>query len=160
MQLDPYTKTGAAINRRTAKKNPQEVLYSMMESDRTASKERLFAKWRKIVEADDDHMEAVLSYAFTNYYSQNEISLRPAAPRPRGPEMAERRERISRVAKHVREKIFLDMVMPNDKKMGDCTCAEISTFGDMYKLIAAQGKPSDIIREILTNADIHRLLSK
>lgn len=159
--LNTATKTGAATIRRTARRSPLEVLYSLKQDDRSASSEILFRKWRKAVEADDDLMEAVLQYTFKNLEAQCEAFINGAKPNKLSNRQVinERRERIANMAKQVKKIIYLDLVMPNEKPMKACTFKEVSTFGDSFKLIAAQGKPSQLVGDVLTNTDIQKLLA-
>jgi hypothetical protein len=152
-------KTGAAVNRRTAKKSPLEILYSLKENDPTASTDRLFLKWKKLVEGDTDLSDAVMLYAFTNFNSQIDTFLngRKKQRLTNHPTLNERRERIATMAKQVKKIIYLDMVMPNEKPMKACTFKEVGTFGDSFKLIATQGKPSQLVGDVLTNADVQKL---
>jgi hypothetical protein len=158
-------KTGAAYNRRTAKRSPVEVLHSIMEGDRTASKEKLYPKWRKEIEADDDLLAAVLHYAFVNFHSACEKELRTsrsASSLQSAPlqtiAVTARREKVKLLAKQFKAHVLLDSMMLNGKPMKRCTFAEMSTFGDVFKMIAAQGKPSETVGDVLSEADVRKLL--
>jgi hypothetical protein len=63
-------RTGAAANRRTAKKDPMQLLVRLREKDPEAPFENILNKWKKAIHADDEYEEAVDIYCFRNLWSE------------------------------------------------------------------------------------------
>lgn len=53
--------------------------------------------------------------------------------------------------------VILNDIMPNGKKLGDCTFSEVSVFGDTFSAIGKLGKPNQRLKDVLTNGDLRSL---
>lgn len=156
--LNEMPRTGAAAVRRFAAKNPVKILKDMRDADATADDKRLFKAWRKRCQVDDDLDEAIYLHAFANMLSTIE---QPRQPRKRRPptksQIAAERRAVEVLTRRMGTVKLMDLMMPNGKKLRDCTLAECGTFGSWFRMIATKGKPSDIVGKVLTEADLQKI---
>jgi hypothetical protein len=67
---------------------------------------------------------------------------------------------IEKTAASVRPFVWLKMIMPNGKKLEDCTGAEIGKFGGVFTEIAKRIKPTQVVGRHLTNEDFLNVASR
>jgi hypothetical protein len=156
MQQTELVRTGAAATRRLAKKNPMEVLADLLDGDRTADRKRLFRMWWEVIRADDEYLTAVGLHTFTNLLSALDRDQRNIK-RGDKQSVAEQRIAISKLVEKARNIILLDLVLPNGKKLRHATFAECSAAGGWFKLLAARGKPSEVVGRVLSESDLRAL---
>jgi hypothetical protein len=151
-------RTGAAATRRSAKKNPMQVLVDLVEGDPSADPNRLFKVWWPIIQSDDDYLEAVARHAFTNFLTSLDRDRRASATRRKTKRMAQQhRDAVSALTSKIKNLILLDLQLPNGKKLRNCTFAECSAAGGWFKLLATRGRPSEVVGEVLTEDDLRKL---
>lgn len=152
-------RTGAAAIRRASKANPLEVLVGIREDDPTASNTVQFKAWWKKIQADVDLLDAVGFYAFTNMAStldRSTVTVRKSKARAKATRRAEKRL-VESLVQRVAKVAFLELTMPNGKKLRQCTFADCGAFGGFYKRLALKGKPSEIVGKKMTDEDIRSL---
>lgn len=151
-------RTGAAATRRVAKKNPMQALVDLLDSDPTANADRLFRKWWPVILADDDYLIAVGRHAFANFLTSLDRDRRRGARQTSNTEMhKERQAAARRLTKHVHRIVLLDLMLPNGKKLRESTFAECSAAGGWFKMVAAKGRPSEIVGQVLNEGDLRKL---
>lgn len=136
---DQSVKTGAAYNRRHARKNPTEVMVRLLEEDPHAPKEKIIERWWKIVRDDDDYEEAIRDYAGTNAWDAIHRKSRPRA----APSLEDRAKRVAEAqeiaAKHVEKvlklELSLEFVMFDGRKFGDWKGTELARLGGRFHRI-------------------------
>lgn len=152
-----FKRTGAATNRRTARKNPYELLIELRDQDATASWDRLFQQWCKLVEADEDHLEAVLRYAWANFTAQYDRDNHKNGMKKKRQDTAAERSAITKMVAAVKGLVLMDLLLPNGKMLRKATFRECSLAGGWFKLIALKGNPSEIVGQKLTEDDLHKI---
>lgn len=140
-----YRQTGAATLRRRARRDPLAVMHELRTENPQRSKNWIIAAWKDRIAADPDLQDAVNDYAAANCWSQLESSDKQKSPAPKtGEQIAEERERIARVVGDAAKKLtLLELVMPNGKKLRNCTFKECGEFGSWFKILATKGRPSE-----------------
>lgn len=73
---------------------------------------------------------------------------------------AEVTELVTEIAKSVRPFIWLEMLMPNGKKLRNCTGAELKDFGGIFLAISAKLKPTQVVDKHLREEDLRNLASR
>jgi len=130
--MHPYaegSKQGATLLARNAIANPRKVLLDLIEAHPNYSKARLFERFRHLVEDDDDLRMEVEWYFFNNCYGK--------AMQVKRNGNGCHKSRIEEAANAiVRQIVVLDLMMPNGKKMRDCTGPEMRRFGTRFTAIA------------------------
>jgi hypothetical protein len=132
-------KTGAAHNRRHARKNPTEVMVRLLEEDSHAPKEKIIERWWKIVREDDDYEEAIRDYAGTNAWDAIHRKPRPRQA-PTIQDRAARSAEAQQIAANHVEKVLklelsLDFVMFDGRKFGDWKGSELVKLGARFQRI-------------------------
>lgn len=139
---------------RVARKNPTELLVSIIEDDPTASTERLFKLWNERVIADEDYQSSVNRHAFTNILASLERHKRKPRPKKSAKEVA---ARVERLKKRVTAIILLNLTLPNGKRLEQATFAECSAAGGWYAKVAKRGKPNQIVGKVLSEEDLRSI---
>lgn len=123
-------------------------------------------------EDDERRLVAVIEYWFTNNHHSMVLQYpRPGDAKREAVAKRARKQKQETIRKAVREKIqvvaellLLDWIMPNGKPIGDCTGDEIRKFGrkvaPWLTKIAARVKPAEIVRDVLTEADVRKMWGK
>jgi len=182
MSLLEIGKTGAS--KQSWRSGPKAILKKLLDEakDPHAGKV-LFSDFLAIVlpssvrdafenEEDERRMVAIVEYWFTNHHKY--MSLLYPQPGDEKREKIKRAEVIEKQAtirKAIKQKIkdeaellLLDWVMPNGKRMGDCTGNDIRKFGrkvaPWLTKIAARVKPNEIVRDVLTEVDVRNMWGK
>jgi len=162
--------TGAAANRRTARKDPMELLVRLRTQNHNASFENILAKWKKAIHADDEYEEAVDMYCFRNLWTELDAAERrkqqkeareaaDRAAKARGEPTAEetRAAETNAAADAVRQTILWDFLMPNGKPLHACTFGYALTAGGIFTRIGKMGKKTEIIGNKLKREQIEKI---
>lgn len=76
----------------------------------------------------------------------------------------DRTERVGqllvKVAKRYVDMVTLDLIMPNGKRLRDCTGAEIHRFGGIYINIAKTIKPTQVLGNYINAAELAAVVSR
>lgn len=144
--------------------NPRDVLKQIIDSavnpnDRPAIHSALREKVLR--EGDEDYLDSIIEYWFTNNY--NSLMLERSRPRLRTSALAlqaaraaEYREKVTTAIRQ--EAIFLlGTILPNGKALRDSTFGECAKIGGVLSKIASKGKPEQIVGEVLSDAQLHKL---
>jgi len=152
---------GAAASRRTSSKNVMELLIRLIEANPKAGTELLFLKWSDAVKDDEDYLDAALRHCFTNLLASVESGRpKPSRSKPSAARTAEqRRQAVEDLKQQARTAVILDFIMPNGKKLRDCTGAYAAQLGGAISRIAAAVKPNQIIGKVLSDEQAQRLAS-
>lgn len=151
--------TGAKVQS-WRKANPRDVLKTIM-ADVGDNRSKALKVFREKVLSEDGepYLEAIVEYWFTNNYNSLIYETRK-------PDNAREVETIQRgyktqLQRHIVKEaqvMLLDLLMPNGKKLADCTghdCAKLAnTIGPWLQAIAAKIKPRDRVGDKLTEADV------
>ncbi len=156
------SRTGAASMARHARKNPTEVMVSLIEADPTASFDRIFKQWWDIVKADDDYYEAIGFHAGTNIWAS--LTRKRPEPKPskttQNARATEKNEQVARVVQKVLSRLTLDFVMPNGKRLADCTGIEVSKFGGVFSVIGKKAGNRIVGDVFTTDEQIQKVKGK
>lgn len=156
MHIEP-SRTGAAAISRRAQRNPLELLVNLIEADPTASVERLWNKWWDTVKGDDDYLKAACRHAFTNQLASLDRDKRKAKPAQKRP-AEDVRAQVDAIKQRIVTAVFsLESPMPNGKALGDCTLRELAKFGGIFTRIIKLGKPDQIVRKVVNEAQLKKL---
>jgi hypothetical protein len=81
-----------------------------------------------------------------------------ATPEQRTTRREETRQKAKQLAVRARELILLDMLMPNKKRMRNCTGAEMKEFGVAYFEIAKRVGDENTVGTVLSEPEVKALL--
>lgn len=142
--------------------NPRDVLKNIIEKNVRASKEELLGIFTQSLfeKGNQALLETVIEYWFANNLNSllnSDVQLRRQFTKPQISKIKEQiRERI-KVAAGV---ILMDMVMPNKKKLRDCSGAECAAVGGWLSIVATRMPPSAIVGKTFSEQAIREILAE
>lgn len=169
------SQTGAASIRRLGVRSPMQLLVTLIESDPTADRDRLFRKWvHQMIEEDgtpnyvfeaDGYIWSVLRYTFTNLLSSlDREKPKRNHPQPKSiDEKIKEKEETQAAVESLKQKIenvvFLNFVLSNGKRLKECTGTECIREGGWFMAIGKQvGKR--LVGDVLSEEQVKALRSK
>lgn len=129
---------GPAIHK-TERLNPTEVIVRLIEENPGASRDVLEKLFISEIEDDPDYRTPVIKYFFINAWSGlHPLARRKVSKREIEQRIAEERQAVEKDVQRLKRAVILsELVMPNNKKVADCTGTEMMKFGKWH---AAVGK--------------------
>lgn len=143
--------------------NPRELLSRIIDSNPGGDRDATMYLFRTQLASEpnvSELVETIIEYWFTNnYYSLVGPTLVPRLNTP------DRKEKIAQTVRQVKRKIaeaaqivLMEMMMPNGKKLTDCTgseCREMGpVIGNWLGLVARHVKARDLVGQTLTEAQL------
>jgi hypothetical protein len=142
--------------------NPRDTLKKIIEENPSAAKEQLLNIFTQTVfeRGNRSLLETIIEYWFANNLHSllnSDSKLRREFGAPQVTKMKEQiRERIKLAA----GVILMDMIMPNKKRLGDCTGAECADVGGWLSIVAARMPRSTIVSKAFTEKDLRTMLTQ
>jgi hypothetical protein len=161
LNLAENVRTGAAANRRTAKKNPMEILAEMRVADPTGSYGILRKKWGQKVERDC--LEEALDYLYRLFWTQldNDDRRSKSSKSSSSPLPKITPEEIREQAERVRQIVLSDVILPTGKGKGKAvryaTFRECAQADGWFLKVSRKGKPDQIVGEVLSEEQLRKL---
>lgn len=142
-----------------AKANPRDVLKETLERHPTESSENIFRIVKEIILAEDELVESVIEYWFSNNYrSLREMMVPVEQRRKRHSKRAAAVESFaSQIKKKATEMVFLDWVLPNGKPLRHCTGRECLEAGGWLQNIGKTIKRDELVGKVLSEAQVRKL---
>lgn len=132
--------------------NYRDLLKRLIDRNPHADEDRLYELWNNKVLASEDILDTVLRYTFANAY-RSFSGLTPEERARRSAALAAEREKV----KATIQARLLDIVLPNGKKLRDCTFGYCRELGGGLSRIGAKGKPGQIVGKLLSEAEVRKL---
>lgn len=158
---------GAKRTSYTARTNPREILKGVMEANPHASVSELCALFEKEVRQDEGAVSVVIEYYVSNqsrYLRQPSTASQVIAAKERRQTIVAVKQKIVAKVERKARMLLLEMILPNGKLLRDCTgkeCAALAKkMGGWLAKVAEKVKPSQIIGEVLSEADVRRLYER
>lgn len=146
--------------------NPRDLLVQIGNDNKGLSKEQVFEKFRSELIKSKEMMRAVQWYFFINMYEYS-FGTKNQEGRPRAAENR-RASDLQRVEAKIlqdtiiedvkRQLVLLDLMMPNEKLMRDCTGSEMAKFGNRYQQIAAKVGKTKIVGDVLSEDHVREMM--
>lgn len=126
--------------------------------DHAANKAALFPLFLAALEKDEDYQRAVDWYAFSNFYDY-EATTRNVKPRlDARPAPSTLTPAVEAMKAKIAERILLmEWVLPNGKRLADCTFGELAKLGGWLAKVAKKGKPNQIVGKVLTERQLRAI---
>jgi hypothetical protein len=142
--------------------NPRDVLKSIIESNAHAAKEELLEIFTQAMFEKGNRalIETVIEYWFANNLNSllhSDSSLRDQFT---GPRVAKIKEQIRDRIKIAAGVVLMDMIMPNKKRLRDCSGAECAAVGGWLSIVAARMPPSAIVGKTFSEPDMRGMLAE
>lgn len=156
--------TGALMIKQIAQDNPRELLVEIIGENRDRDKNAIFEIFRKEVIKSQALSRAVQWYFFINMYEYVETS-RNQGPGGRGPSVVTPSRRLEgrivqeQIVESIKQQIvILDLLMPNEKLMRECTGSEMALFGNRYQKIAERVGKKSKVGDVLTEEQLRAIM--
>jgi hypothetical protein len=142
--------------------NPREVLISIIDQHPSAAKEELLEIFTQSVleKGRRTLLETIIEYWFANNLHSllnSDSGLRKQFSAPQ----------VSKIKEQIRERIkiavgvvLMDMILPNKKRLRDCSGAECSAVGGWLSVVATRMSPSEIVGKKFSEEDVRAMLKE
>jgi hypothetical protein len=134
--------------------SPDGMLYRIMKENPGAAEEDTWPIWRAEIMKNGHALDAVLHSYYVNAHRRVELFVSRAKSPTKQP-VGTREERDARIADafvRVKNALILDHVMPDGRRLRDCTFGYAAEIGGAFARIGAMGDPDEIIGQFLTDA--------
>ena len=160
---DAYVERGiqGAFRATWRKAQPRLLLEQLIRDNPSVDEEKIHGLFWEEIEDDQDTLRACVEYWLDNNYAS---ILRPksrlvglAAVPAQNSAREQAKQQIEHRIKHEARLVLLDLVMPNDKRLGDCTGNECRQFGQWFAVLAEKVPSAEIVRNVLSEKEIFRV---
>lgn len=148
-----------------------------MKHDPDGSREDQWQYFLELMKSDEHYLEELARDYFDRWFAQFKVQRTETGVRLVGTSTVERRaeaaaerraereqmkaENLKKIRQAVVSQILtLDFVMPNEKKLRDCTGAEVARFGGVFTEIARHVKPTEVVGHHLNAKQIQNICSR
>jgi hypothetical protein len=158
--------TQGAFRATWRKAQPRLLLERLIRDNPKATEEQIHSLFWQEIEDDGDTLRACVEYWLDNNYASilrfksQPLGSAPSAALAGTKEREQVRQKIEHRIKHEASLVLLDLIMPNDKPLGDCTGNECLQFGRWFANLAKQVPPTKIVRDVLSEREASRLGSR
>lgn len=151
---------GPAIHK-TERLNPTEVIVRLIEENPGASRDVLEKLFIAEIEEDPDYRTPVIKYFFINAWSGlHPVHSRKHSRKETERRAAEERQEVEKKVQQLKRAVILsELIMPNNKKVSECTGTEMMKFGKWH---AAVGKivKRRVVGKVLNEDQLYDLWKK
>jgi hypothetical protein len=150
--------------------NPRKLLQDIIEANPNGPE----TLWRKLfwerVESDDDQIQAIVAYWLDNHvrYIQDHGPDTKQETAKKGPAAQAAEQKTETVKENVKSTlrehivrearvILLEIMMPNGKKLAQCTGADCKNFGGWLTAVATKVPAKKKVADILSEAEVRKL---
>ena len=154
--------TQGAFRQTWRKGNPRSLLKTMMEKTPKADAAVIYRMFWDEIEDDKELLRNIVGYWLDHNYQSLRQASEPAPP----PHMVETerqnaqtvvRERLHQRIRYETRIVLLDLIMPNDKRLGDCTGAECGRFGGWLFQLSKKVPANKTVSNILSEDEVYKL---
>ena len=131
------------------------ILLRLMTDNPTMGKENLESLYIEKILQSEDLVEEAIRRCFANDLAMIKLSqTRPERSKPRP-----RKQVVRELAERVRQTVLLDLIMPNDKKLRDCTGTECGKFSSAFaRLKDVVGRR--VVGKVLSEEDVRNIIMR
>jgi hypothetical protein len=142
--------------------NPRTIIQKVIRDNPGAGEKNHQKMFMDEIRDDHDQLMATAAYYFDLNYK---YLTRPPRTRASNAEARERRKKtVASATSHIKQRIkdeakllLMDLLMPNNKPLGDCTGADCKRFDGWLAKLAAVVPAKKTVRETLSEDELHRL---
>jgi hypothetical protein len=142
------------------KGNPRALLETIINKNPKASENDIYKLFWTEIEDDKELLRAITGY----WLDHNYRSLTRPISQPNNGQKPARAQRIMEAQQQLKERIvhetrvmLLDLIMPNEKKLSDCTGKECCQFGGWLQLVGHKVPATKTVGETLTEKQLQSL---
>jgi hypothetical protein len=130
----------------------------MMEKNPMADAAALYKLFWDEIEDDKDLLRDIVGYWLDHNY-QSLLSTSSPSPKPAGTAKSKTAvgERLRQRIHYETRIVLLDLIMPNDKRLAECTGAECGRFGGWLFQLSKKVPANKTVGDSLTEDEVYRL---
>ena len=158
--LDVAPGTYGAKRQSFAKANPRDLLLEVLRKNPSELEEVVKERVRSLM--TPEHMEAVFDYWFANNYRSS-----LGMPSQRIKRSRAARDVVQRLATKIKTRhtkvlhqILMTQPLSTGRSIGDSTFEDCRREGGWLLAVARKGKPHQIVRDVLSEADLSKIWQK
>jgi hypothetical protein len=165
--------TTGAFRATWRKGNPRSLLRTIIANNPRADEARVHELFWREIEDDKELLRACVEYWADNNYRSltSEVSTSETKRKKPLPVVAAATEQVREKTEQIKEKvkarveheariILLDWIMPNEKRLGDCTGRDCTKIGGWLKQLAVKVPPTKKVSDILSEADVFKIWTR
>ena len=155
--------TTGAYRQTWRKGNPRSLLETIIANNAKANEKRIHELFWREIEDDKQLLRACVEYWLDNNYhslTREMAGLPKTTNKPSKPTVAA----VRVVKEHIRERIahearlaLLDWIMPNEKRLADCTGKECTKIGGWLAALAKRVPPRKTVGESLSEQQVFEI---
>ena len=137
------------------------MLADIVTANPQATDRLLLEKFVACLREDDDYFLAAAEYAFDNALralrreqAEPTVMQKAKQAKHKAGVAAAHAKRVARIKSNI---VLLSMMMPNGKKLRDCSGEECSHFGGWYRRIASDIGPTKLVGDVLSEQQVRAL---
>lgn len=140
--------------------NPRDILRTIIKDNAQAGRETLLELFTKAVFDNGNRglLETIIEYWFTNNLSSLLRSDSRLKAQFSNPDVSKIKQRIRERIQIAAGVVLMDMMMPNNKRLGDCSGAECAAVGGWLSVVAGRMSPSQIVKQVFSEEDMRAML--
>jgi hypothetical protein len=140
------------------KGNPRSLLETIINKNPKASENDIYKLFWTEIEDDKELLRAITGYWLDhNYRSLTRPILQPSGEPTHAQRTIEARRQLKERIDYETRVMLLDLVMPNEKKLSDCTGKECCQFGGWLQLVGRKVPATKTVGETLTETQLQGL---
>jgi len=162
MTLHDATYAGPAVHK-TSEANPAKIILELMDQNPGARRDQLMAMFReRMRDLIPDEPEFITPLADRYFYHEynNILGYRRRAEQQSSGSTRKAKAEFKTKVKAAKKRIaaaILDTILPTGKPARDSTFADCKRAGGFWLKVAAKGKPSQIVGEVLSDKQVAAL---
>jgi hypothetical protein len=151
------SRVGLSGASKVSDRSPRELVLKVIEQNPGIEKKQAFELFLVAVGTDRGYWRAMAFYFFVHMW---EYAFGPATrTKPDPIQRLEDRQRETDMVERAKAQIMLlDLKMPNDKPMRDCTGAEMAKFGNRYQRIAEKVGKAKLVGAVLSEDQVRGIM--
>ena len=138
---------GGPTVHKTEQSNPTEIIVRLRKKHPRYTRDQIEERFLAEIAGDEDLVTPCLKYYFLNAWRGLEVRAKP------NPVSS---DKIALAAQRLRSVIISDLIMPNGKKIKDCTGTEMRTFGN-FGIEVAQIVKRGVVSKFLDETELRAL---
>ena len=142
--------------------NPRETLISIIDEHPNAAKEKLLEIFTQAVLEKGRRalLETIIEYWFANNLHSLLNSDSQLRKQFSNPQIAKIKQQIRERIKIAAGIVLMDMIMPNKKRLRDCSGAECAAVGGWLSIVATRMPPSAIVGKTFNEQEMRAMLAE
>lgn len=159
--------TMGAYRQTWRKGNPRSLLQTIINKNPKADEKKIHQLFWEEIEDDKELLRACVEYWLDHNYRSIIFASTAPTPEQIRRKQTERTEGVKAATNKLKERIefetkrrLLDWIMPNERRLGDCTGKECRLFGGWLGEVGKKVPANSTVRQVLSEEQLQKLWKK